>query len=605
MIAVVGVAAATAVLAGIVYLWRERLGAAGVGFTLLRTVAFGSLALALFNPGLLPQRTAGQATVLLDASLSMGATGGAWEVAFDSAGALAGDRGVVRYVGSEMGGDTAGPSGGTSRVAAALRGAAGASGPVYLLTDGEVEDVGNLPPSLLHGVQVIVHPRDTVPDAALLDVQVPQRLVPTDTISASVVIGTWGALPNRTALLEVWEGGRRLAVETVDLPAGDGVARRSVSLQPGVLPAGTHVLRFTLTTEGDQEPGDDERWRLVRVSDQAGVVVLVDPADVEGRFLTRELASVMQTGVNGYARLGPDRWIDMMTGADVPGQFVRTSARRAALLVMRGAGSPNAPGQRVWSWPAGSDRGTELFGGDWYVTSQIAASPLAARLATIEWDSLPPLTGVVPVVPAGTEWAALTGRLGRRGGDQPLLIGMDSAGQRSLTTAAAGFWRWAIRGGAAREAYRAIVSAGVDWLLETDARAAATRLVASDVVPRGVPLVFRWAGTAPAPESTVVTIRTDSTWTRTLRFDAAGAAREWLPPGVYRWSVEGVGTSGVSVVEPYSDEFHPRPVTLAAREGDRATALVLAPARESWWLFALAMLALIGEWAWRQRRGLP
>lgn len=608
MIAVLAVVVATAVLAGIVYFWRERLGAAGVGFTLLRTVAFGSLALALFNPGLFPQRTAGEATVLLDASLSMGAAGGAWEVALDSARVLAGEGGVVRYVGLEATGDTVIPDGGTSRVAAALRGAAGSSGPVFLLTDGEVDDVGNLPPSLLHGVQIVVHARDTVSDAAVLDVQVPERLVPTDTVVASVVIGTWGDLTARTALLEVWEGGRRLAVETVELPAGEGVARRTISIPAGVLSAGSHVLRFSLTVDGDQEPGDDERWRVVQVSDQAGVVVLVDPADVEGRFLARELASVMQTGVTGYARIGADRWIDMMTGADVPTPFVRTRAQRAALLVVRGAASPagNRPaGQSRWNWPAGSDPGAELFEGDWYVTSQITASPLAARLATIEWDSLPPLTGVVPVVPAETEWVALAGRLGRRGGDQPLLIGGDSARQRSLTTASAGYWRWAIRGGAPREAYRAVVSAGVDWLLETEGRVGATRLVASDVVPRGVPLVFRWAGTDPAPDTIVVTLRGDSTSTHTLRFDAAGAARQLMPPGMYRWTVDGIAMSGVSVVEPYSDEFHPRPVTLASREGDRALALVLAPARESWWLFALAMLALIGEWAWRQRRGLP
>jgi hypothetical protein len=591
-----------------VYLWRERLGASGLGFTLLRTMAFGALALAIFNPGLLPRRSAGDATVLLDASLSMGAAGGHWAQALDSARVVAGPDGAVRFVGPDPAGDSLVPTGGTSRVAAALRGAAGASGPVYLFTDGEVDDVGSLPPSLLHGIQVVLYPRDTVADAALLDVQIPERVVPADTVRAEVVIGTWGMLPEPSGLLEVWEGERRITVQTVDLPTGQGVARRSVVIPAGVLSPGNHVLRFSLTTEGDREPGDDERWRPVRVSDQAGVVVLVDPADVEGRFLARELASVMSTGVSGYARLGPDRWVDMLTGADVASEFVRTSAQRAALLIIRGVGTragPRPAGQARWNWPAGSDRGAEIFEGDWYVTSQITASPLAARLATVEWDSLPPLTGVVPVVPGESEWVALTGRLGRRGGDQPLLIGTDSAGQRSLTTASSGYWRWAMRGGAAREAYRAIVSGGVDWLLQTDGRVGAARLVASTVVPRGVPVVFRWTGSDTVPDSAAVRFQGDSTWTRILRFDAAGAAREALPPGVYQWLLEGTQTSGVAVVEPYSDEFHPRPATLDARDADRALALILEPARESWWLFAIAMLALMAEWAWRQRRGLP
>ena len=78
----VGVVLATlfvAVLAGIVYLRRERLGVQGAGLAALRTVALGVLFLALFNPGRLSRVTGGTPMVLLDASLSMGATGGQWQ----------------------------------------------------------------------------------------------------------------------------------------------------------------------------------------------------------------------------------------------------------------------------------------------------------------------------------------------------------------------------------------------------------------------------------------------------------------------------------------------------------------------------------------------
>ena len=64
------------------------------------------------------------------------------------------------------------------------------------------------------------------------------------------------------------------------------------------------------------------------------------------------------------------------------------------------------------------------------------------------WDSVPPLTGIVPFVAVGSEWVAMTGRRARRGVDRPLLIGRDSSGGRRLTTAGHGLWRWVLRGGA-------------------------------------------------------------------------------------------------------------------------------------------------------------
>ena len=39
--------------------------------------------------------------------------------------------------------------------------------------------------------------------------------------------------------------------------------------------------------------------------------------------------------------------------------------------------------------------------------------------------------------------------------------------------------------------------------------------------------------------------------------------------------------------------------------GDAGYDLIMRRAREVWWLFAVAMVALMSEWGWRQRRGLP
>ena len=109
------------------------------------------------------------------------------------------------------------------------------------------------------------------------------------------------------------------------------------------------------------------------------------------------------------------------------------------------------------------------------------------------------------------------------------------------------------------------------------------------------------------PDSVVVNLnRGDSTQSTTLRFDAGGVALVLLDPGIYRWSAAGVARAGgVTVVENYSDEYHVRAVTLGAGVGETAFRLIVRRAREAWWLFAIAMVALLFEWGWRQRRGLP
>jgi hypothetical protein len=295
----------------------------------------------------------------------------------------------------------------------------------------------------------------------------------------------------------------------------------------------------------------------------------------------------------------------MRSGGAVPLAVVRGATRRAGLLVLRGANRGAVAARRggpVWRWPGGSDPSTELFAGDWYVSRDVPASPLAGRLAGVVWDSLPPLAGVVPLAPSGAEWVALTARRGRRGAERAVLVGTDTAGQRELTTAGAGVWRWAFRGGAAAEAYRALVAAGVDWLLASEVPARQVSLTTAGVTMRGTPVAFRWRGDSP-PDSLAVTLEAgEETQTVTLRFDADGVALVLLEPGVHAWSIVG-GVGGVAVVEPYSDEFVPRPVARLTA-GAAGFTWVETYAREWWWLFLVALVAFAAEWAWRQRRGL-
>jgi len=604
VLAVVGAAA----LAAVVYLGVERLGRAGVLFAGLRTVAFGALIVALFNPVSLRRGSGLPPTVLLDASLSMNGPGGHWTDALDSARALAGTDGTILEFGSRVvPGDGVPPDQATTRLGPALRVAAARRGPVIVITDGELDDATAIPASLLFGVRTLALVRDTVPDAALLDVSIAERIPVGDSIPVRVTVGAW-RLPDTTALrLEVFRGDRRLWTGPVAIPAGAAPVRRTFTLPPRAVPPGRHVLRFRLVgAAGDREPRDDERLRVVTGVDDPAIVVVADPADPEGRFLARELARVSGQGVRGFARVAADRWVTMGSGRIVDADRVHRAVRAAAMVVVRSGRRDGFAAPAVWFWPAGSDDATELFAGDWYVTADVPASPLAGRLAAVRWDSVPPLAGLVPLVAGGEGWTALTGRRGRRGAGRPLLIGSDSSGVRTLVTAAAGFWQWALRGGEALEAYRTVLAAGTDWLLATEEGTPAVPLVADAWVPRGHPVVFRWRGAERRDSLTVQVTGADSTRNVPLAFDPGGEARLVLAPGVYRWSVPGrQGWNGMVAVETWSDEFPPRPVVLAAGSGMGGERLLARHARERWWLFLLAAGAFLAEWALRQRRGLP
>ena len=107
--------------------------------------------------------------------------------------------------------------------------------------------------------------------------------------------------------------------------------------------------------------------------------------------------------------------------------------------------------------------------------------------------------------------------------------------------------------------------------------------------------MFRWEGEVrPDSSVTVGMAGPDSAIVLQLNFDSENEARAYLPPGVYRWnSSAGDGTEGIAVVETYSDEYHPRPVTFAAADAGGAFELLFEYARQRWWLFVLAMAALI------------
>ena len=612
MLTVVVTTVAVAIFSGFVYLEREQLGLQGVGLAALRTMTIGALVLLLVNPGSSKRQAGGTPVVLLDVSLSMAVPGGRWEAALDTAQALAGTRGTVLGFGTAVSPfDMEPPSAGTSRLSVALRSAVALGGPAYVVTDGELDDAGLIDPSLLENVSVVTLPRDTVADVALLDIAVPVRVLSDDSVRMTFTVGFWGEGYSPTASIEVLTGDRRLAIRDVELPLAPGVARRRLTLPPRLLPNGINVLRFRIHAPGDAVSGDNERVRIINVTEQPAVVVLLDPPDWEGRFLVSELGEISRTTVRAYARVNPSFWIDMNSALPEPVESVRRLARSAALLVIRGnRDRMTAAGRRqpVWNWPTIIDAPPNVSHRDWYLSNTVRASPLAGRLASVQWDSVPPVLGLALQPSDRSGWTAISARQGRRGAERPVLLGHDSAGVRSLLTLGTGWWRWRLRGGAAREAYRAILAAGIDWLLGSEPPRSDVRLIANTVVSRGEPVVFQWVGDS-VPDSLTVTVTREGyedVATYLTRFDSHGAALLSLPPGVYRWLAPDVdGIRGVAVVEEYSNEYHPRTVVALAGGDSVGMTLFERYARDNWWLYVIVVVALTVEWAWRHRRGLP
>jgi hypothetical protein len=580
---------------------------------LLRATGVAALLLLLWNPvASRPLPDDVQPIVLLDASLSM--AGGAWRAALDTVRALAAAREALvwRFGVGVAGFDTGAPADGASRLAPALEAAAARGGEVIVVTDGAVDDVATIPPDLLRRPRVVIVPRPAFFDAFVASVDGQRRVSAQDTIRLRVSYGTAGKRETRdgkrTATLAASVAGRRVASRVVALP-DSGVLGTDLTFPVSRFPSGWSVVDVRLEGVDDRESRDDGRSFVIEVSPQPAAVIFASPPDWETRFLARTLGDVARIPVKAFVETEPGRWRDAATLVPVSAADLDRAAQGARLVVLGGdprrAGHMGAAAQLVW--PTG--RGPA---GDWYV-ERPPASPLAAALAGVVWDSLPPaiLAGDPPRDSGRV--TALTARLARRGAARAIVTLDERGGRRRAVVTASGLWRWAFRGGAAGEAYRSLVAALTDWLLgEGGGAGRQERAVPVTLeAPNGLPLVWRWAGPPPLPgEPQPLAIDLDGergARRDTLRFDGAGRAELRLPPGVYRYALAGGSERGVVAVEEYSDEWRPPPAApaLAAQRGAPEGRVTRVGLRDRWWLFVVALAAFTAEWAWRRRHGLP
>lgn len=594
-------------LSGLTYGWLEPArGQAGVAALrrswvpfLCRAAAWSALGILLLDLSCAVPRPPERPLVLLDASLSLAADSGRWREARDSAMRW----GDVRTFGDERSQLDTVPARGRSRLGPALRAAAASDRPIIVVTDGEVEDVNDLPPDLLARTGVRLFPRRPGVDLGITSVEAPPRVTAGDSVPFDIVIRTYGSAVPEGVGVALQLGDRVLAQRPIR-PVANGETRLRVALPSAALKPEINLVTVLLTGVRDAEARDDARLVIVTVTPTPGVVLLANPGDWDSRFLYRALIDVAELPVRGFVRLEPDRWRSLATLGPVSDEEVRRAAQRADLLILKGDQSlARTTGARgLWLWPSG-ENGTTTLPGDWYLKPGVL-SPIAGAFTGLPVDSFPPAVQITPVLADSGGWVALTAQNGRRGPDRPVVLGRIRGNRREVTVAADGLWRWAFRGGSSEQGYRSWVGATASWLLAgADSLTGRARPI-RPVVANQRPMVFEWRGNgAPAPLE-IVWDGQGAARRDTLRFDGAGQASVWLAPGSYRYRLEG-GGSGMVAVETYSDEWLPRPVAVEARaEGAMLASAAPSRARGWVWLFALCVLGLAGEWLARRRLGL-
>ncbi|MDB4912184.1 MAG: hypothetical protein JWO39_3007 [Gemmatimonadetes bacterium] len=468
--------------------------------------------------------------------------------------------------------------------------------PLVLITDGELDDPASLT-SLPAGsrVEVLAHPAAI--DAAVIALDAPRAVVANDTLEARVTVRA-GELPVRGATLSLVAGSDVIATMPIDSLAGR--VERTLTMHGRIQGAVRSVpLAAVVTVAGDVERRNDTLATAVQVAPAAGAVLASTSPDFDARFLIPVLRGAVALPTRAYYRVAPGMWRQDGTLAAVSEATVRAALAEAPLAIIHGDtalfGAPRAvtKGSLLLYAPSADTIG------EWYPVAA-PASPVAAVLSGVPWDSLAPLS-----VSAGVhgDWAALLAAPARSS-DRRIAIAGSESGRRTVIVGTSGLWRWAFRGGVSRDAYATLWGGIFDWLTaeRPDPRAA---LPADAIVRAGDRIRWR-RGTG---NDTLVRVemhkrgeaRTD---TLALHFAGPGALAESGPldAGVYETRVSG-GTS--LLIVNASRELLPRRANVrtgavggAAPFGDQPRL------RDYHWIYLLLLAALCAEWLLRRHFGL-
>jgi hypothetical protein len=468
--------------------------------------------------------------------------------------------------------------------------------PLVLITDGELDDPAALT-SLPAGsrVEVLAHPPAT--DAAVIALDAPRAVVANDTLEARVTVRA-GGLALRGATLSLVAGSDVIATAAID-SLGAGV-ERTLTMRGRIQGAVRSVpLAAIVSVAGDVEHRNDTLAMAVQVAPAAGAVLASTAPDFDARFLIPVLRGAVALPTRAYYRVAPGMWRQDGTLAAVSETSVRAALAEAPLAIVHGDtalfGAPRAvtKGSLLLYAPSADTIG------EWYPAAA-PASPIAAVLSGVPWDSLAPLS-VSPGVHG--DWTGLLTAPARSSERRAAIAGSES-GRRVVTVGASGFWRWAFRGGVSRDAYATLWGGIFDWLTaeRPDPRAA---LPADPIVRAGDRIRWR-RGTG---SDTLVRVemrrrgaaRAD---TLVLRFGGPGALAETSPldEGVYETRASG-GTS--LLIVNASREMLPRRANVRTGAVGGAAPFGDQPhLRDYHWVYLLLLTVLCAEWLLRRHFGL-
>jgi hypothetical protein len=570
---------------------------------ILRGLA-AALVVALLLDARVGRGSAPRPDVALDASESWGRAAGrctGWSAALDSARRIAGVGGSWLRFGDSVRDDVArgAPTDRSSNLRALSDRATVVGHPVVIVTDGELDDA-ELLPTLPRGSRVVAIPCPAAPDVAVASLEAPRALLAGDTLSARVTLMAGGA-GGPAGRLEL-----RLddaIVGAVDVPAIIPYAERGFELR-GLVSGGERgaVLRAVFNGAGDAEPRNDTLAIGADVTRAPAAVFVSTAPDYDAREAVGALRGVTSLPTRAYYRVAPGAWRSDGTLARVDEATVRAAVQGAPLVVLHGDTTVFGP-------PRSATRASLLLfmppatdEGEWFAAAA-PPSPLAAGLAALPLDSLPPLN-VAPGLPK----AAWTGLLAHRGGAtddrRAVLVGWDEP-RRIAILGASGFWRWRFRGGVRADAYGALFGGLFDWLA---AGRSDRRALVPDAAPVRAGSPVRWRRGAPADTQATVILRRRGATARvqsvTLHFTDGASVAESPPlaAGIYDATV--AGGSAVLVVN-VSRELVPRRPTVKSGSIGGSPAVGEAPtARSLGWLYAAVILLLCAEWLLRRQAGL-
>jgi hypothetical protein len=548
-----------------------------------------------------PIGPAGSATpyVALDASSSWLAAGDSalWARARRAADSLGTD--TLLLVGDSVRAAKAPalPADAATRVAPLVERALGAGRPVFLVSDGRLDDPDRLR-ELPAGSKVVTLEGPPRRDGAIASLDGAAAVVAGDSVGYTVVVaaGSGGA---GTGRLEITLDGAPFASAVVDSLAAYG--EREIRVRSQVVGApGSRVLTAVLTTAGDLVPRNDTLRAVLEVARGASAVFVSTSPDFDARYALEVLRGTLAVPTRGYFRVSPGQWrVDGALTA-VAEEEVKRAFAEAPMAILHGDTA-------IFGAPRALTKGSlallapPTVKGDDYYAVAAPPSPLASALVALPWDSLPPVE--LGNVGSGVEWVGVSTRRARRLDERALVVGYTTP-RRIVVVPASGLFRWRFRGGRSADAFTALWGSIFDWMTgdANDARAARA---ATPWIRTGEPVRWR-RGNARDSSTTVVVRAKGAARADSLRLRFSGEAglaeSPSLAPGVYETKTgDATGLLAVNV----SSEWVPRRPNVqrgaigGAAAGDRAPR-----ARSAWWLSLVALAALSAEWIIRRRIGL-